>query len=390
MSVPLEIKAATWTGILDSNLMQLSAPCPTGNCTWPTTPSIAVCGACSNTTYQQSCDLTDQAISTKEREPLCHFKMPSGNIANLTDFGNQYATNEAAVILQVMPSPGAIYKQNDSNLYISNFEVVGSPSSPLFPATVPWTNSSTVASECALWICVQAFGSSTINANQTQVVIQDFSQIRNTTAIAQGHSSDPFTFHNLPSEMNPRPDANYTIGFMGWNAFQFYLGPMFNGSVSLWPASTKASSDVVEALWSSTGDLDKWINMVATSLTNAIRADKTDGNQDDNLEAKYDAFYDGQAYQLGYSVRWPWIILPTVLVVWSLIILATTMIKTARSPVRAWKGSPLAVLFMDVDDQIKKTAVGQLDIYNGLPKSVGGTKVKLEADQEGRWCFKRS
>ena len=391
MSVTLGIKAATWSGILGSNLMQLSAPCPTGNCTWPTTPSIAVCGACSNTTYQQSCDLTDQADSTDG--PLCHFKMPSGNIANLTDYGKPNGVNkEGAVLFQVMPSPGAIYKQNDSNLYISNFEVAGSPSGPSErPPSGPWTNSTTVASECALWFCVQAFGSSTINANQTQVVLQEFSSVRNATAIMTVDTTDPFTFQGIPSEMNPRPDASYTIGFLGWDALRLYLGPMFKGSVSSYVSSTKASSDVVEALGSSTGDLDKWIKKVATSLTNAIRADKTrDPDHHATLEAKHDAFYGGQAYQLGYSVRWPWIILPVVLVVWSLIMLATTMIKTARSPVGAWKGSPLAVLFMDVDDQIKKTAVVQLDIYSGLPKSVGGTKVKLEADEEGRWCFKRA
>ena len=207
--------------------------------------------------------------------------------------------------------------------------------------------------------------------------MQEFFAVRNATAIMNMEDdSGLFTFQGIPSEMNPRPDANYTIGLIGWQALQLYLGPMFNVSVSSYPESTKASSDVVEALWSSTGDLDKWIKKVATSLTNAIRADKTtDPDQHATLEAKHDAFYGGQAYQLGYSVRWPWIILPVVLVVWSLIILATTMIKTARSPVRAWKGSPLAVLFMDVDDEIKKTAVVQLDIYSGLPKSVGGTKV---------------
>lgn len=88
-------------------------------------------------------------------------------------------------------------------------------------------------------------------------------------------------------------------------------------------------------------------------------------------------------------MRWPWIILPVALVIWSLIILVTTMIKTAKSPVRAWKGSPLAVLFMDVDDQIKETAVAQLDVYNGLQRSVGRMKLKMETDQEGRWHFKR-
>ena len=291
-----------------------------------------------------------------------------------------------------MKSPGAIYQKNDSNLYISNFEVVGGVADSSGASSVPWPNSSTVASECALWMCVQAFEMNMVNANQTQAVMQEFFQIQNKTTTIDDSGSPyygSFTFQDIPRRMNPRPEGNYTVGFFAFHAFQNYLGTMFNGSVRLMPSSTVASSDVVEAIWSSTGDLDKWIKTVATSLTNAIRTDKTNENENVTLNAVQDAFYNGQAYQLGYDVRWPWIILPVAMVIWSLIMLVTIMIKTAKSPVRAWKGSPLAILFMDVDDQIKETAVGQSDVYNGLPKSVGRMKVKMETDQEGRWHFKR-
>ena len=316
--------------------------------------------------------------------------MPSGNKANLTNFAGEYGLTYAPISFQVMQSPGAIYQQKGSNLYISNFEVVGGLANSSGLESVPWPNSSTVASECALWMCVQAFEMSMVNADQTQVVMQEFSQIKNAnTVLVDGGLFDNITFQDIPSTMNPRPDGNYTVGTGAYWAFQYYLSPTFSGSVSLRAESKVSSSDVIEAIWSSTADLDKWIKTVATSLTNAIRADKTNGNQNVTLDAVQDAFYNGQAYQLGYDVRWPWIILPVVLVVWSLIILATTMIKTARSPVRAWKGSPLAMLFMDVDDQIKKAAIGQLDVHNGLQNSVGRMKVKMEADQEGRWFLKR-
>ena len=296
-----------------------------------------------------------------------------------------------------MQSPGAIYRQNDSSLYISNFEVVGDVANSSGWASVSWPNSSTVASECALWMCVQAFEMSMVNANQTQAVqavMQEFSQFQNKTAVDMIDDGtplyEPYTFQDIPGTMNPRPEGNYTVGWEAYYAFQNYLGTMFNGSILLFPNSMVPSSDVVEAIWSSAGDLDKWIKTVATSLTNAIRADKTNGKQNAALAAIEDAFYNGQAYQLGYEVRWPWIILPVAVVMCSLIILVATMIKTAKSPVRAWKGSPLAILFMDVDNQIKETAVGQLDVYNGLSNSVGRMKVIMEADREGRWFVKRA
>lgn len=195
----------------------------------------------------------------------------------------------SAISLQVMQSPGAIYQQNDSNLYISNFEVVGGVANSSGDSYVPWPNSSTVASECALWMCVQAFEMSMVNANQTQAVMQEFFQIQNKTTIMDDYDELPyyetFTFQDVPRRINPRPEGNYTVGLLAFYAFQNYLGTMFNGSVSLMPELAVASSDVVEAIKSSAGDLDKWIKTVATSLINAIRADKTNGNQNVILDA---------------------------------------------------------------------------------------------------------
>ena len=316
--------------------------------------------------------------------------MPSGNTANLSNFAGSYEYIGDPISFQGMQSPGAIYQQNDTNLYISNFEVVGGVANS--SAFVPWPNSSTVASECALWICVQAFELSMINANQTQTVIQEFSQIHNkTSAMKNGLSYfETLTFQDIPRTMNPRLGGTYTVGWEAFLAFQGYLGPMFTGSVFLLPESKVASSDVVEALWTSALDLNKRIKTIATSLTNEIRADKVNGDQNATMAAMQDAVYHGQAYQLGYEVRWPWIILPVALVLWSLVILGAIMIKTAnRSEVRAWKGSPLAILFMDVDDEIRKRAVGQLDVCDGLSKSVGGMKVVMGADEVGRRHFRR-
>ena len=150
-----------------------------------------------------------------------------------------------------MQSPGAIYQQNDSNLYISNFEVVGSPLSPSELVSGPLDKSNTVASECALWMCVQAFEMSMVNSNQTEVVMQEFSQAENATTVFSpdgklGISTIPF--HDIPSTMNPRPDANYTVGTGAYWAFRLYLSSMFSGSVSPQQESTVASSDVIKAI----------------------------------------------------------------------------------------------------------------------------------------------
>lgn len=313
--------------------------------------------------------------------------MPSGMVANLTNFAEPGGTDEGTSF-QVMQSPGAIYKPNNSRLYVSNFEVVGGTVTSSGTGSAPWPNSSTVASECALWMCVQAFETNMLNSNQTQIVVEEFPSIddSNMTDI----TDTGYTFLDIPSTMNPRSNAKYIVDYEAYAALEEYLDSMFNGSVYLNLESTKPSSDVIDAMFNQARNLDEWMKNVATSLTNAIRSDKTNPNQLTITKSEQDEPYNGIGYQLGYEVRWPWIILPAALVAWSLIILVATIFRTTISPIRAWKGSPLAILFMDVDHRMRKDAAGQMDVCNGLVRSVGKTKVVMEADCEGNWSLKRA
>ncbi|CAD6583014.1 MAG: hypothetical protein ASARMPREDX12_001151 [Alectoria sarmentosa] len=187
------------------------------------------------------------------------------------------------------------------------------------------------------------------------------------------------TFLGLPANMNPKPDSQYTVDFSALNSFRDFLSPLINGSVWFSLETYGPTSDIVQAVWNATStDLDAWMKNIALSMTNARRV----------IEPASNDVYNGTGYQLGVQVRWRWIILPAALVVSSLIILIVTIIKTARSPVQAWKGSPLALLLLDVDLDIRRSADGRMDIFNGLQDSVRKTKVMMKSDQNGNWAFK--
>ena len=62
------------------------------------------------------------------------------------------------------------------------------------------------------------------------------------------------------------------------------------------------------------------------------------------------------------------------------ILLVVIIIKTARSPIQVWKGSPLALLFMDVDPSIRGRTEGVLSDYNDITEQVGRNSVILGAD----------
>ena len=368
--IPLTLKAAAYNGILSPNIQPLPISCPTGNCTWPTTASLAICGGCSNSTYQLSCNTAaDANIKAQEgvASPVCSVTMPSGMVANLS-------REEQGSAFQVMQSKGAAYSlSNSSMLYITNFDLVGAPGNSYETA---WSPSNTVAAECAMWSCVQAYDISVTTTQQTQFS-QNFSKV-----VKPGVHADLFsnyTFLDLPAEMNPGHNSQFNVTLINASLLRNFLASLFSGNASGAPDFPNASSDIIQAIWNATAaDLDGWMKNVALSMTNALR----------EFNPAPDDMYNGTGYQLGVQVRWEWIILPAVLVLSSLLILIVTIVKTARSPVQAWKGSPLALLFTDVDQDIRKRAEGRMDAYQGLDDSVGNVKVMMKKDENGNWAFK--
>ena len=191
--VPLALKAAAYNGILSPNIQPLPASCPIGNCTWPTTASLAICGGCSNSTYQQSCNST-----ADELDDVCSYTMPSGEVANLSH-------SSGGSGFQVMQSKGAAYNSsNSSMLYIINFDLVGAPGNSL---EYTWSPSNTVAAECTMWFCVQAYDISVFNTQQTQFS-QNFSRVVDPNY--EGILSN-FTFLDLPAEMGQGHDSQFNI-----------------------------------------------------------------------------------------------------------------------------------------------------------------------------------
>jgi len=80
--------------------------------------------------------------------------------------------------------------------------------------------------------------------------------------------------------------------------------------------------------------------------------------------------------------------LPAVLVGMILVILVTIIIKTSRSPVQAWKGSPLALLFMNVDPGLRAGSVGQMEKHEVLERGVGMHHAVLVRYSDGAWDYK--
>jgi hypothetical protein len=232
--------------------------------------------------------------------------------------------------------------------------------------------------ECAIWVCVKTFDVITSNGHQTQIVLDTFSDI-NLTTLDEVNGGDNYTFLPLPANMSGSPNTNYTFGVFAASALVEYLGPLFNGTVFRNLHSNSPSSDAIEALWNGTSDMSMWMSNLALSMTNVMLS-TTPADR---------AVYDGSAFQLSVHVRWPWIALPVSMVLGSLIFLVIIIVETARSPVEAWKGSPLTYLVFGVDQETKGTLEAQAAVngYRNLANNVGRTKATLKHLPSGKWTF---
>ncbi len=305
---------------------------------------------------------------------VCYYLMPSGEVANITSF----AEAPEGIGFQVFQSTGAVYKKSRTDvLYIASFEAVGAPNNSL--EETQWQNKTTVASECALWMCVQAYDTKQVNANQSQVVTQEFSTVYNSSLDgAYNVLQYNVTFVDLPAAMNSKANTNYEVSGGAILAMSEYFGTLFNGTIFLNQEAQLASSDTITGIWNSSADLDPWINSVAGSLTSVIR----------HSQPSQETFYNGTGFELGYDVRWPWIMLPAAMVILSLFVLVAIIVRTARSPVRAWKNIPLALLFTDVDQVLRSRVAGSMNEFEGIEKRAGKTDVVLADQGHGNWHIK--
>lgn len=372
---PLAFKAAAYNSALTASSTTLIADCPTGNCTWPTTPSLAVCGGCVNSTWDISCG---QIESDGESQSVCQYHLPSGEIANISDFRDL----DMGVGFQVFPSTGFVFDPSRTDMmFLVNFEAVGSPNDT-DPTWKPANNASTVAVECALWMCIQSYETKQIDAKQTQTVLKEYSIVDNSSLILPESN---ITFVNIPSDMNVIPSSVYYVDSWAYFAMQNYLGSLFSGNITLRMGHRErtVSSDITSGIWNSSADLDTWIKSLATGLSNVVRT------YSPPTEAEND-FYKGVALQLGYDIRWAWISLPAASVVLSLFIMFVIIIRTARSPVRAWKGSALTLLFTDVDPELKNQVTFAMDRHEGIKNLAGKTPVILEDRGYGNWRIRKT
>lgn len=350
---------ALYSGVLADNVPPIEAKCSTGNCTWPESPSIAICGDCAKSAFEKL-DCNDDST--------CDYSLSSGSVATLYDFENQ--SDKAGAGFQVIPGRGATFNSSlNDRLYVMNVDLFGAPYWSFAESNPQLSNT-----ECALWMCIQSYKINVTSTIQHQELMHQYDDIdtsyHNLNVSGLAFNGGTFyDFPKLPPRFGADAESRFSVDLWAYLALQQYLHGAMQGSVR-WQASQHFSNDLIRGIWKGTTDPHTWINNIATSMTNVVRSTNTSSR----------AQYDGVASSLTIKIRWEWLALPAALVLLSIMFLFIVMFRTACSPVHSWKGSPLTLLLFDIDRDIKEQANGKVDRHNGVKRAIGKTRVRLVGD----------
>lgn len=353
-------------------MSHLSAPCTTGNCTWPITPSLGVCGECRSLRWSAPENCTGSTYDPSG-DQSCIYTLPDNQTLRV-------GKGDYVNIFQVSLSDGVAYNASSTTIpYILNIEAIGMPyGAPAWDATL------ISAQECALWYCIQAYNTSVTSNQQDQKTVETWSQVTFPPDPEGADINGTITFTVIPSSMNVNRGVSYSVGVDSWHGAQAGFQNIFSqGVIQAGSGGTFNRSVWIDALWAGWGnnsDMSHLISTVALCMTNNI--------QQTSPVTTPESRYFGTAYResLLVQVRWEWLSLPVALVLFSVVFLVVIILKTRSVGLMAWKGSALALLFSGVDEELKENSKNGLSKPDGLAKATSQSRVALR-EKDGLWEF---
>ena len=304
--VELSMKSAIYRGIFDIEDPQteISHTCSTGNCTWPTFASLAICSKC--------VDLSP-LIKKECNETGCYKPfLPAGPA--LSGSGGQLNCSMTNISTSLHEITASVVRfsclvDRDTN----------------HPDTIS-------AAECSMWYCVRSYDFSVIDGKPSQKIISSW---RND--LAKPWQSTDLLYNPPASLINPAIDpSSFRVERMAAEAMNSFMAEKLRGGGNIANNSSGFSSDIMQAIYT-TKNLTRMIERLAMSMTNNVRKQ----NSSESAPVLGTTWKD-ETY---IRVRWRWFSFPIALVGLSFIFLTGAMLETSRRQVLVWKSNNLAILF---------------------------------------------
>jgi hypothetical protein len=311
--------------------------CSTGNCTWekPFT-TLAICSSCFDVTSslnESSCgtqSMPSSASSGFEEVSYCNLTLPNGLSLDANP------SHDKTTITLSGNRSDSVYAKDASTLSVMS--VIQAEWVPSDNPNVSAFKPKPKATECHLNYCLQK-----LNTTVTKGVIKEDVLDTYRTIVVTDYVDDnsvtyvpPKTFTG--AEHSPDPQFDYYQGSVILPMRQWFAA-FWRGSLTYAEETRVIGSDVAAMTEMLTiNEFQHMFSSIAKSMTNAIRTIPRLDNPDPRAPTQSLALQDVPHV----AVRWPWIILPAILVVLAFILLVSTAIDTEREGALLWKGSSLA------------------------------------------------
>ncbi|KAF2807923.1 uncharacterized protein BDZ99DRAFT_522530 [Mytilinidion resinicola] len=321
--------------------------CPSGNCSWPTYSSLAVCNQCKDVTnllYYQCRNYTivdyvaDNASNTNK---ACGWLLNNTLMVGKDDLGSieEHSYHYLSMLAVSMPSDPSSDKKWNSTL----FQDVAYPLLDLYVAFIPGgpeaakRNDTPVMLECLMSWCVQSYQGihegGVLNETRVSTYLDP-----TTTRVSEADmlaGKQPVTLS--PSDVN----GTFTVSNSTTEAVRQQLA--FGGTAGLTPTDFSDHEGEFETygnglfnfVFQPPYDIVPYLDNIAAAMTNSVR------RKDNGTELVRGSAWAPQTF---VQIRWIWILLPALLLIFSFVFLVGTIVKSTRQNVAVWKTSALAIL----------------------------------------------
>lgn len=345
----------------DSETMDDTVDCETGNCEFDYYQSLAVCSQC--------VDLTSSVLH--DQDVYWMFAYPDITLDATSGFLNM-TSSTLYPISDALPQGGPL---------IASFQGMGALniSSPGYGS---------FAMECAIYWCVEQYHGSMGNYSMNETITGDWTDL--SLQLSYDNPVDieltpPDCYSNGTVMSSGDPDCTFTATKLAHRALQNYLtgvivevegsyeyeysAPFLYGSVSWdddqtgWVIDSDAASAVYYAGTSTQVEIYSFSDAMEYSIASMTQYMTYDIRRTNNTGGPQFSYGDASLYVQYFHVRWLWMAYPVGLVLCSMTFLIITIIKCHRSNTLLWKDSVMAMMVSPLpDSELQELiALGRLD-----------------------------
>ncbi|KAF2837076.1 hypothetical protein M501DRAFT_986876 [Patellaria atrata CBS 101060] len=349
----------------DLTVVGVPNECPTGNCTFPTFQTLAVCNRC--------LEATDLLSTTEEG-----FVLPDGHAMNNYRGvrGRLNLTSNA-----ILPEYSRL-QRDDIGLPIAHIEAISDPTG----ADRAW------ASECALYWCILEF--------QTQVRDGKINQIGNTAPLLTRPTRNETIAELVPEECyidgevhDPRSEeCVHSVGRRAHLAIKNFFINNVRGFVgndgSKWTSTNLLAQSLFTHILQKAGNnlhnsLTATVGNMTTFMTNNVRQQPIQTGDNNKVEV-YGEYHKAMGYSEQYTsyyhIRWVYMIAPAGIVVLSALFFVLTVLMSLNH--QPWKASSLALLFHGLGTR-ERHALGPVARIVDMKEAAESVHMKMENAYEG-------